>query len=303
MIPVYIPTFNNPTYTRHIVNQLKKLEITNLNVIDNNSTYVPMITLLEDLEKSVNIIRLKENKGPHYVLRDKNFYEKLPSVFCLSDPDIEFSKSIPKNFVKDLLEISEKYKMGKVGLALEIPELNEFVKPYMYLEGKLWNMVEWEKLHWQNKIGEHSDSSDIYRTNMDTTFAIYNKKYFNPEDRYPALMIAGNFTSKHLGSYKKTIIPIEEQEFYERTTRYSYTAGKLNNKGVPVFEITVHEYTLIKEELDSLRFNYNTLSQINSNLNIELQNLYNSRTWRYTIPLRNIKVIIKKLFHFLNKFK
>jgi hypothetical protein len=260
-----------------------------------------MINLLEELENSVNIIKMKENKGPHYALRDKNFYLNLPSVFCLSDPDIEFSKNIPNYFVEDLLEISEKYKAGKVGLALEIPQLDEFVKPYMYLEGKLWNMVEWEKLHWQNIIGQHKDLSDIYKTNMDTTFALYNKKYFNPEDRYSALMVAGNFTSKHLGSYKKTIVPKEEQDFYEKTTRYSYTAGKLNSEGIPVFEITVHEYTLIKEELDSLRFHYNQLAQTNRVLNFELQNFYSSRTWKYTKPLRILKAEIQKLFNFLKK--
>ena len=75
MIPVLIPVFNNPTYTRTFVNQLKVLNVENIIILDNNSTYKPMLELLNDLENEHQVIRLGYNRGPHYALRDFELFE------------------------------------------------------------------------------------------------------------------------------------------------------------------------------------------------------------------------------------
>ena len=50
------------------------------------------------------------------------FFKKLPKVFCVTDPDLQLNAKMPLNFTDRLLAVSEKYKMGKVGLALDIAE-------------------------------------------------------------------------------------------------------------------------------------------------------------------------------------
>ena len=77
-----------------------------------------MINLLQSLEKRFQIERLKANRGPHFILRDIDFYEKLPEHFCLSDPDVEINQDLPINFMETLLNISKKYEIGKVGFSL-----------------------------------------------------------------------------------------------------------------------------------------------------------------------------------------
>ena len=77
-----------------------------------------MINLLRSLEEKCQIERLKANRGPHFILRDIDFYEKIPEHFCLSDPDIEINQELPSNFMETLLEISHKYQIGKVGFSL-----------------------------------------------------------------------------------------------------------------------------------------------------------------------------------------
>ena len=287
-IPIYIPVFNNPTYTKYFVEQLQEIQCNDIYIVDNKSDYPPMISLLKELEQKFNVVRLDRNEGPHFILRNQNFYKSLPEIFCLSDPDMELSRNLPKEFLADLLQISNQYKMGKVGFALEVPAEEELKDIELNMEGKIWNMREWESQWWENCIGKSLKGDDLYMTTLDTQFALYNKNYFDPNDRYRCIRVAGRFTAKHLGLYKKTIVPEAEQEFYRNSTRYSYVAGNLSETNIPVFNISVHEYTLLKEELDSLRDNNKILAKRAIELDQELQFFYNSRSWKVIRFLKNV---------------
>ena len=288
MIPVYIPTFNNPTYTNNFINQLERLNLSMITVVDNASTYPPMVKLLHEISSKYELIRLNENRGPHLLIRDLNYYEKLPNYFILSDPDIEISRNIPEDFVKTLIEVSEEFKIGKVGLALAIPNEEELLEKFIYMDGEKRSLIEWEEQFWENEVGKTSHGDSIFLTTLDTTFALYNKKYFNLEDRYKSLRIGGRYTSKHLGSYAKTIVPQEENEYYLTNTRYSYYAGKLNDDASPVFEITVHEFTKMVEEMDSLRINNKNLALKNIEQDKLIQGIFNSRTWKIIQLIKRI---------------
>ena len=54
-VPLYIPTFNNPTYTTNFINQVDELNFSKIIIMDNNSTYPPMIKLLKELKILVHI--------------------------------------------------------------------------------------------------------------------------------------------------------------------------------------------------------------------------------------------------------
>jgi hypothetical protein len=290
MIPIYIPTFNNPTYTSNFISQLERFNLNKITVVDNASTFPPMVKLLNEISNKYELIRLNKNRGPHLLIRDLNYYEKLPNYFILSDPDIEISRNIPEDFINTLIEVSEEFKIGKVGLALAIPKEEELIEKFIYMDGEKRSLIEWEEQFWENEVGKTSQGDSIFLTTLDTTFALYNKKYFNLEDRYKSLRIGGRYTSKHLGSYAKTIVPQEENEYYLSNTRYSYFAGKLNDDTSPVFEITVHEYTKMVEELDSLRVNNKNLALNNIEQDRLIQGIFNSRTWKI---IRLIKRIMR----------
>jgi hypothetical protein len=259
-----------------------------ITVVDNASTYPPMVKLLHEISSKYELIRLNENRGPHLLIRDLNYYEKLPNYFILSDPDIEISRNIPEDFVKTLIEVSEEFKIGKVGLALAIPNEEELLEKFIYMDGEKRSLIEWEEQFWENEVGKTSHGDSIFLTTLDTTFALYNKKYFNLEDRYKSLRIGGRYTSKHLGSYAKTIVPQEENEYYLSNTRYSYYAGKLNDDASPVFEITVHEFTKMVEEMDSLRINNQNLALKNIEQDKLIQGIFNSRTWKIIQLIKRI---------------
>jgi hypothetical protein len=293
-IPLIIPTFNNPTYTKNFVDQSISVGFRNIQIYDNNSTFPRMKELLVEIEEHCKVVRLSKNFGPHYILRTPKIYESLPNLFCLSDPDVEYSKSLPNNFLDTLLEISQKHKIGKVGFAMEVPKHEEFLNPYLRMDDKLWDMQEWEEQFWKNKI-DVIDGNELYDASLDTHFALYNKSYFEPSDRYKAIRVAGKFTSKHLGLYKKSDVPKEEEDFYRDSSKYSYLRGRLDAESNPVIEITVLEFTKLIENNESLDRNLTKITLERDFLNQELQKVYNSRSWKLLeLPRKLLKIIRKR---------
>jgi len=279
-VPVYISVFNNPTYLENFIEQLENNGVTNVKIVDSNSTFPRMKKLLESIERKYEVIRLDTNFGPHYLLRVKKVYDSLPEFFCLSDPDLKLSKDLPIDFINELKIVSESHKIGKVGLALEVPKIDEVLHKDMFLDGKKIGVIEYEMQFWTNCIGKSQTGDDLYRTTLDTTFALYNKKYFNPDDRYQAIRVAGKFTSKHLGGLRESIVPLDEIDFYKSTSRYSYFGGKLNSDNEPSFDITVLEFTKLTELIESLKENVQDLDSKVQEQNRMIQSIYASKRWK-----------------------
>ena len=279
-VPVYISVFNNPTYLENFIEQLENNGVTNVKIVDSNSTFPRMKKLLESIERKYEVIRLDTNFGPHYLLRVKKVYDSLPEFFCLSDPDLKLSKDLPIDFINELKIVSESHKIGKVGLALEVPKIYDVLHKDMFLDGKKIGVIEYEMQFWTNCIGKSQTGDDLYRTTLDTTFALYNKKYFNPNDRYQAIRVAGKFTTKHLGGLRESIVPLDEIDFYKSTSRYSYFGGKLNSDEEPSFDISVLEYTKMAELIESLKENVQDLDSKVQEQNRIIQSIFASKRWK-----------------------
>lgn len=292
-VPLYIPTFNNPTYTINFINQVDELNFSKIIIMDNKSTYPPMLKLLKELQSKYEVIRLDENLGPHLILRNPEYYKSLPDVFALSDPDVEFPKNLPSDFQDSLIEIGKKHRVGKVGFAIEVPSENEFLELVVNLDGKLRNMHEWEQQFWENEIARTISGDPIYLTTLDTQFAIYNKEYFNPEERYKALRIGGKYTSKHLGFYKKSIVPKEESDFYRSVSKYAYYIGNFDENGTPYTKLPVHSYYQLTERLEGAERELKRVTFERDKYLSELENFYKSNSWKIISLLLKFKNIMR----------
>jgi FkbM family methyltransferase len=91
-------------------------------------------------------------------------------------------------------ELSDKYKAGKVGFALDISDYDEMYQ-YAYYNGK--TIYEWEIAFWENKI--YDPKYELYAGSIDTTFALVNKEFTEPHFN---VRVAGDFVAKHLPWYK-----------------------------------------------------------------------------------------------------
>jgi glycosyltransferase involved in cell wall biosynthesis len=224
--PVIIPCFNNPTYVIGMLRQLRERKISNIILIDNNSSYPEMLGLLDSIRNDVRVIRLRRNHGPEYFFRNWLFYLRLPDIFCVTDPDLRFNPAMPPDFIDILKEATMKFNVGKAGLALDISDTGRLRPIRIAHGGKNYSISEWEAQFWKNQISVTRDGDPIYKAQIDTTFAVYNKAIFKKKDNHQAVRFAGRFTAQHLPWHIEVGLPKREEEFYRATAQaYSWYFG------------------------------------------------------------------------------
>ena len=226
--PVIIPSFNQLYYIKNTIKQLKKFGLKNFIILDNGSTYPPIIEWFEKTNTPV-VIDLS-NPGPRNFFINPSIWNRLPNYFIVTDPDLEYFNSIPNSLVKDLIEISEKYSWSKLALGL-----------YKDYSKDIISMVhQWEASYWKNIIAETIYGDPIYEAKTDTTFALYNKKFVTRPfdlswdgDFFTAPRICGRYVCKHWGWYYSNPVPKEENNFCKKTaTHWSSTEQELRKLGI-----------------------------------------------------------------------
>ena len=222
-VPVLIPVFNNPTYLRRMIEQLRSVGLPNIIVVDNGSEYPPFLDYLESLEGKLSVVRLKENSGPRRLFRDTALYDRLPQYFCLTDPDLEFNPDLPSGFLQHLADLTTRYRVGKAGFSLDISEPEKMIAAPFQIGDERCRIWEWEAQFWQTRLDEKDDPA--YRASIDTTFAVYNKKFFCAENFLDAIRVAGRYTARHLPWYADHRLPAEEADFYRATSKHSFYTG------------------------------------------------------------------------------
>lgn len=205
-IPVYIIAFNNLHHVKNFVEQLEKFTA-NIHIIDNCSTYPKLLEYYKN-DYKYNLIKMDRNYGHEVYMK---LYDELPEQFIISDPDLQLNENTPEDFIDQLALLSEKYKIWKTGLALDISQPELFING-IYHAGK--TIKEWESQFWTKQ--EDDVDYEVYDAHTDTTFCLCNKKYYQAS-LFTAIRIADNFTCKHLPWYKShwKEYPTDEIKFYK----------------------------------------------------------------------------------------
>ena len=206
--PVFIISYNQLTYVKQMVDWLKKYGFNNIHIVDNQSSYKP---LLNYLNKSDCVVHHMDKNYGHTVIWDSGKFDDIIKKQCyiVSDCDIAPNKKLPTDFLKYLYEILDKYPyITKVGFALNIKNLPNTEKNK--------TVKKWESQFWQNQIDK-----DLYLANIDTTFALYRpgKIKMHSDTFYSAVRIAGNMTATHLPWVETT--ENSESAFYKKTANSS----------------------------------------------------------------------------------
>ena len=192
-IPIYLISYNRLSYLQQMIVQLERYELTNIHIIDNASTYPPLLKYLK--RTPYKVYHMDKNYG-HCVFWNSGKFDNVinNSLYVVSDPDIEFNKNLPQNFMTELYRLLGEYPfITKIGFALKINDLPD--TPINK------TVTCWEKRFWEKKL---SDQQELYHADIDTTFALYRPGHLEPDTTffYSAIRIGGNFTARHLPWYK-----------------------------------------------------------------------------------------------------
>ena len=220
-VPAFIPCFNNRTYAEHMVRQLSRLGFSRIVLLDNASTAPDMRAWLGSSACTAEIIQLDRNLGPWHLVKDPTALALLPRHFCLTDPDLEFNRDLPEDFLSRLASVITRESVGKAGFALDIADraaLRDDLFVYGDQRMRIW---EWEEKFWRRPLAPLDSGDPVYAAAIDTTFALYDLDRYRPDDFYSAVRVAGRFTARHLPWYRQGMLPDAEAAEYARTQAFS----------------------------------------------------------------------------------
>jgi hypothetical protein len=194
-IPIIIISYNNWKYVKHTIEQLLRINTAHaqqIQIMDNASTDPSTIAFLDTL--TYKVYRNTTNNGP-WICQwvNESIFQQLPNKFILTDPDLEFNPGLPSDFVAQMATLSDELNAYKLGFALDI---NDFNKMFQCVYADNITIQEHESQFWRSRI--HHPTYEIYRAEIDTTFALINKLSDRSENQF---RMGGQFTAKHLPWY------------------------------------------------------------------------------------------------------
>jgi hypothetical protein len=209
----------------------------------------------------------------------------LPQYYFVSDPDILLNTELPKNFINIMIEISELYKTGKVGVALDISnEIDESITFRRKIIGtnqfKTYNVVEWESQYWEKQINQQKFNMPIFEAEVDTTFCLINQRYFSYEHNLTALRVGGNFTSIHLPWLKNYV---EDSEYLEKAV---YSSWKNDVEKIDLEQLIDSNQNLLNEN-ENLKYE-------NERMNNSFKQIQKSFYFKVIRKIDSLASLIKK---------
>lgn len=224
-IPIIIINFNQLYYLKQLVCFMQKRGFENIVIIDNHSTYPPLLEYYKSL-KNVKIEMMGDNYGHMVFFENKNLQDKYGRGFyVVTDADIVPNDNLPEDFMKTMMDIliDEFCIISKVGFALKIDDIPD----NYYFKQKV---INWEKKFWINPYVHHYE---CFFAKIDTTFALYKPNFpnnFNNVDFLQGIRIAQSFTAHHGGWYLDPLNMTQEQKYYQETSNNS-SSWLVNKKG------------------------------------------------------------------------
>lgn len=203
-IPIFIISFNRLSYLREQINNFEKHGLFNLIIIDNGSTYPPLL----DYYKSIpyKVIYNNANDGHLVFWKNSSYSMYRQNFYIVTDPDILLIPECPNDFINELITTLRKYRFAnKVGLSLKIDDI-----PNDTVFGN--DVIKWESDYYKVKLKE----KPIYYAPIDTTFALYLPDSISRKNFYCALRLGFPYQAQHLPWYKKKDDITDEDIFYSQ---------------------------------------------------------------------------------------
>ena len=242
-INVFIISYNRLKYLRELVCWLGKAGFENIHIVDNNSTYPPLLEYFSMSKHKVH--RLEKNYGHLVVWKCGKFNEIIDNKnYIVTDCDVLPIEECPFDIVRYFLGILGRYpKVTKVGFGLKIDDLPQH---YQYKD----SVVKWEQQFWKKKL-----EGNFFSANIDTTFALYRKGIYPDSKKWwRSIRTDFPYLGRHLPWYENLKNKSEEDVFYQNS---------LENKSS---FWSVDDVELLKK--------------YSQELNVQLGEVYSSKKWR-----------------------
>ncbi|PRX45752.1 glycosyltransferase [Salegentibacter salegens] len=202
-IPIIINNYNRVSTLKKLISDLEKRGYYNIHIIDNKSTYPPLLDYYKVCP--YRVYRLKKNIGFKALWRSGLWYRFFQGYYCYTDSDLSLVEDCPDDFLKTFYNLLKKYpKVHKVGFSLKIDDL-----PNTYHFKK-------EVIDWESKFYQNPKEKNVFIAPIDTTFALYRpfSKRGKRDGSMEMLRTGWPYQCHHLPWYVNSAKLSAEEEYY-----------------------------------------------------------------------------------------
>lgn len=198
---VFINNRDRLTTLKQLILWLEKKGFQQITVIDNASTYPPLLEYYEN-ELRHRLIRLEENIGYLSLWETDIFSKDVHGYYLYTDSDIIPADDCPDDFLQIFYRgLIENPDIDKVGFSLRIEDLPDHNPMRARIK-------QHEQQFWRKKRGDLYFSAPI-----DTTMALYRPHVRGGWWR-PALRTAPPYSARHLPWYENPINRPPDEQYY-----------------------------------------------------------------------------------------
>ncbi len=217
--PIFIISRNRLEYLRQLIDWLEENSMDNIHILDNDSTFEPLIDYLN--HSSHNVHRFNKNYG-HLALWESNQFCDILSRqnYILTDPDVLPVKECPADWLNVFYDLLKYYSnISKVGFSLKLDDIPDH---YPLKE----TVCEWEQQFWHNGIDVGKFKA--YPNRIDTTFALYRPGIYPNSSQWEEGIRTGSpYTARHLSWYIDPQNMSEDEIFYRNTLSQKHSFWSL----------------------------------------------------------------------------
>lgn len=225
-IPIFINARDRLSCLKQQVDWLLAAGYSKIYILDNASTYPPLLDYYKSMEDQVNVIYLKKNLG-YKALWKSGILNVLniQTPYVYTDPDIVPVEQCPHDVLKKMLVILRQYPyIKKVGFGLRTDDIT--------FAGREEALAH-EQPRMRTTVGR-----DLFLGVIDTTFALYrNYRHYNA---YASLRLSGDCMARHLPWYLDYEKLSEEESYYAKHATNDYSTLKVmkDNQKIEVNSLT-----------------------------------------------------------------
>ncbi len=199
--PIFINSCDRLGCLQKLVDWLLSAGYTQLYILDNASTYQPLLNYYRLLEeRGVKVLYLRQNMG-YKALWKSNILEILQVVtpYVYTDSDVVPGKRCPDDLVRHLLKVLQTYPyLKKAGCALAYEDITFYGAEEIRKKEAGFYDIALEK--------------EVYFAAVDTTFALYRN--YHHYSLYEAARVGGRITARHLPWYYDYEQLPEDEAYY-----------------------------------------------------------------------------------------
>ena len=199
-VPIIINSRDRLSGLERLVAWLRAAGYLNIAILDNQSTYPPLVDYLRGIESEVVVLRSPRNLGPRALWSSGLIGMVADVPFIYTDPDVLPVEECPADAAVKLFDLLSMHPHAtKAGLGIRIDDIPDTYEHKAEVQA-------WEANFWRRPL-----AGNCYDAAVDTTLALYRPGSWH---QLEAVRSGPPYVVRHLPWYADSSMPSPEDRYY-----------------------------------------------------------------------------------------